>query len=145
MFFTQTLKLDSTEKLEITDITLEITNILKHSGIKNGLLNVFTKHTTTALRINENEPRLMEDLKQFLEHHAPSSGKYLHDDIDERDVPVDEQVNGHSHLKQIMLGTSETIPVYNAKMQLGTYQSILFIELDGPRARTINVHIQGES
>ncbi|MBI2546743.1 YjbQ family protein [Candidatus Woesearchaeota archaeon] len=143
-FYAETLRLDSTEKLDIMDITSEVNAILKASRVKQGLVTVFSKHTTTALRINENEPRLLQDLKLFLEQHAPSSGKYLHDDMDERDVPIDEQVNGHSHLKQIMLGTSETIPVSNGKMQLGTFQSILFIELDGPRARNVSIHIQGE-
>ena len=144
IFFSKTLQIDSTEKLEFFDITREVTESISASKVRNGLVNVFTRHTTTALRINENEPRFLEDLKLFLEQHAPRNGNYLHDDIDERDVSVDEQVNGHSHLKQIMLATSETIPIIDSKMCLGKYQSILFIELDGPRLGNVTIHIQGE-
>ncbi len=144
IFFSKALKIDSSEPLEFFDITHEVRQIVAQSKVSNGIVNVFSKHTTTALRINENEPRLLQDLKRFLEQHAPKNGPYLHDDIDERDVPVDEQVNGHSHLKQILLGTSETVPIINSQLELGTYQSILFIELDGPRSRSVTVHVQGE-
>lgn len=144
IFFSKSIRIDSTEKLEFFNMTKEVIDAVSASKVRNGLVNVFTKHTTTALRINENEPRFLEDLKNFLERHAPRNGNYLHDDIDERDVPVDEQVNGHSHLKQILLGTSETIPIIDSKICLGTFQSILFIELDGPRSRNVTIHIQGE-
>lgn len=144
IFLSKTIKVDSAEKLEFFDITKEVIDTISASKVKNGLVNIFTKHTTTALRINENEPRFLEDLKNFLERQAPRNGNYLHDDIDERDVPPNEQVNGHSHLKQILLGTSETIPIIGSKICLGTFQSILFIELDGPRSRSVTIHIQGE-
>ena len=89
IFFSKTITIDSTEKLEIFDITRDVTLAISASNIKQGLVNVFTRHTTTALRINENEPRFLEDLKLFLEQHAPRNGNYLHDDIDERDVPIE--------------------------------------------------------
>lgn len=105
---------------------------------------VFSRHTTTALAINEDEERLLEDVKVHLEKLVPSSGTYLHNDLHLRDVPPDEPINAHSHLMAMMLSTSEVIPIADGKLALGTWQSILFFELDGSRKRTVFLQICGD-
>jgi secondary thiamine-phosphate synthase enzyme len=94
--------------------------------------------------INEDEERLLEDIKVHLKTLAPPDAKYLHNDLHLRDVPPDEPINAHSHLMAMMLSTSEVIPVVEGKLGLGTWQSVLFLELDGPRTRSVSLQIMGE-
>jgi len=140
----QLIEVETNEGICIYDITPEIAKILQTTSIKNGYVLVFSQHTTTALAINENEERLLEDVKVHLRKLAPQSGKYLHNDLHLRDVPPDEPINAHSHLMAMMLSASEMIPVVDGKLALGTWQSILFFELDGPRKRTVFVQLSGE-
>lgn len=105
---------------------------------------MFSRHTTTAIAINENEERLLVDIQHYLKRLAPPDAPYLHNDLHLRDVPPDEPENAHSHLMAITLSTSEVIPIVEGKLALGTYQSILFLDLDGPRQRTLFVQISGE-
>ena len=141
--FNESLTIDTTEKIDFIDVTDDVRNIVSKLNIKEGVVNLFTTHTTTAIRINENEPRLIEDLKFFLEKHCPKYGKYFHDDIEERDVNEEEPKNAHSHLKSFILGTSESIPIINSELRLGQWQSIFFVDLDGPRRRNLSVNILG--
>jgi len=141
--FTKTINLESTDKIDFIDVTKKVIKLVNKSNIENGIVNIYTKHTTASIRINENEPRLMQDLKYFLEQEAPSCNHYLHDDIDKRPVPEDEKINAHSHLKAILLGTSENIPLINKKLQLGKWQSIFFVECDGPQKRKVCINIIG--
>lgn len=128
----------------IYNLTPQLVKIINSSSIKNGQVLVFSQHTTTALAINENEDRLLEDVKVYLEKLAPATAKYLHNDLHLRDVPTDEPMNAHSHLMAMMLSTSEVIPIVEGKLALGTWQSVLFFELDGPRQRNVFVQISGE-
>lgn len=127
------ISLNTTKKQEIIDITSKVQEIVSKSNIKDGLCLVYSKHTTASLLINENEKRLLEDIEEFLESLASSSKKYKHDDLAKRDCPPDERINAHSHLKSLLLKTSEIIPINNKKLNLGKYQAIIFVELDGPR------------
>lgn len=130
--------------INIHNITPQIEGIVLSSEIKNGQCLIFSRHTTTALAINENEERLLQDVKVFLQNLAPESEKYLHNDLDLRgDIPPDEPRNAHSHLMAMMLSSSEVIPIVDGKLALGTYQSVLFFELDGARKRTIFCQISG--
>jgi secondary thiamine-phosphate synthase enzyme len=138
------IEIETEPKTNIYNITPQIQDFLDLTSIKNGQILVFSRHTTTALAINENEVRLLEDIKVFLQKLAPESDSYLHNDLHLRDVPADEPINAHSHLMAMMLTTSEIIPVVDGKLALGTWQSVLFFELDGPRKRTVFVQISGE-
>lgn len=142
--YIQEFQIDSAEKIEFMNVTEKVKEAVKKSRIKNGLVTVFTQHTTTAITINENEERLIRDLKCFLEKHAPMNCCYEHDDLEHRDVPEDEQVNGHSHLKSLLMSASENIPLADSEMLLGKWQSIFFVELDGPRKRKLIVQVIGE-
>ena len=139
-----TIILETESGINIHNITPQIQEIVRASSIKNGQVIVFVRHTTTALAINEYEIRLLQDLKTYLQKLAPPTDKYLHNDLHLRDVPPDEPENAHSHLMAMMLNNSETIPIVDGELAIGTYQSILFFELDGSRCRNILVQITGE-
>ncbi len=129
----------------IYNITPQIKDLIASGAIQNGQVLVFSRHTTTAIAINEHEERLLEDIKVFLRKLAPETDRYLHNDLHLRTgIPQDEPMNAHSHLMAMMLSTSEVIPLVNGSLGLGTYQSILFFELDGPRKRKVSCQITGE-
>jgi secondary thiamine-phosphate synthase enzyme len=146
MHFTREISLDSAEKTDFIDVTGQVRKAVLDSKVRTGIINIFTQHTTTAIRINENEKGLLRDTKRFLEDKCPPGGCYHHDDIEERpDVPSDEPINAHSHLKSIIMGASETIPIFEGEPKLGQWQSVFFVDRDGPRKRKMLLHIIGES
>ena len=138
------LRLTTGEGVALHDVTPQVRSCLNDSGIQNGFVTVTSRHTTTALTINENEERLLEDVKTFFMRLIPPQANYLHNDIHLRDCPPDEPENAHSHLAAMLLGSSEVIPVSNGALVLGQYQSILLVELDGSRVRTLTVQVCGE-
>ena len=131
---------------QFIDITDWVTECVAESKISNGFAVVYSKHTTAAVKINENEPLLLEDMARFLEQIFPRDHSYQHNNFEIRTVNMtdDESPNGHAHLQHLLLGTSETVPVVDGRMQFGTYQSIFFIELDRPRPREVLLQIVGE-
>ena len=130
--------------ISIINLNEEIENAIEHSRISEGFAIISSRHTTTAVCINECEVRLLADLKVWLNKLAPADDKYLHNDIDQRDCPPDEPENAHSHLMAMLLGSSETIPITSRKMAIGEHQAVMLIDLDGPRVRTVNIQIIGE-
>ncbi|MBW4643722.1 MAG: secondary thiamine-phosphate synthase enzyme YjbQ [Goleter apudmare HA4340-LM2] len=144
IIFNKIIEIETKPGINIHHITPQIQEFISSTSIKNGQVLVFSRHTTTALAINENEVRLLEDIKVFLQKLAPESDQYLHNDLHLRDVPEDEPINAHSHLMAIILNTSEVIPIVDGNLALGTWQSVLFFELDGPRKRTVSLQLSGE-
>ena len=140
------LSVKTEEAPQFIDITDWVSGCISDSQVKNGFAVVYSKHTTAAVKINENEPLLLEDMATFLEEFAPRHAPYRHNDFEIRTVNMnpDESPNGHAHLQHLLLGTSETVPILNGEMQFGTYQSIFFIELDHPRNREVMVQVVGE-
>ena len=129
---------------QIIDITDTVKKFAVESGITEGMISITSKHTTASIRINENEPLLLEDIEHYVNKLAPRDG-HKHDIIELRkDCPADEPKNGHSHLKALLMGASETLPVKNGQVSLGQWQKILFIELDGPRDRTYTMVVMGK-
>ncbi|MBP5971375.1 YjbQ family protein [Brasilonema sp. CT11] len=140
------IEIETKQGINIHNITSKIQDLIESTSIKNGQALVFSRHTTTALAINEYEERLLKDVKVYLQKLAPESDRYLHNDLHLREnIPPDEPMNAHSHLMAMTLSTSEVIPIVDGKLALGTYQSVLFFELDGPRKRTVFCQISGES
>ena len=121
----------STEFIDITGKLKEIVKI-KSGGVDSGICVIFTKHTTSGIIINENEAGLKRDILAFLNELIPKGRGYLHDRIDN---------NAHSHLRSVLLGSSVTIPIEKGELALGTWQSIFFVECDGPRRREIYVKV----
>ena len=126
-------KLNTNKKFQIIDITSKINELI---AIEEGIVNIFSKHSTSAIVVNENENGLLEDFEFMLENLIDEKYSWQHDRIDN---------NATSHLKSFLLSSSETLPVKNSKLDLGTWQSVFFVELDGPRSsRTVNLTFIGK-
>ena len=134
-FVSHYLTFDTADTIDILNITAAIQQQVAAAGVSQGHVVIFSCHTTTAVTVNEHEERLLADIKTYLRKLAPSQDRYLHNDLHLRDVPPDEPINAHSHLMAITLGNSETVPIVAGKLALGTYQSVILVELDGPRQK----------
>ena len=128
--------LDTSEAWELVDLTERVRKAVSECGISEGICLVWSTHTTAAVVISEDEQGLLRDLLTKVREDFPSRGTWLHNLIDD---------NAHSHLAGSYLGQSVTIPVREGSPLLGEYQSLFFIELDGPRkARRLVVEVLGE-
>ena len=125
---------------DFIDITEDIIDCIKTSQILNGIVVVFSKHTTASITIQENEPLLLEDFKILLENFSSQKEEYNHNDFDVRTVHMHENEcpNGHSHCQHLLLGSSESIPLINSEMALGEWQRVFMVELDSQKADQIN-------
>jgi len=141
------LSVASTSAPEFIDITDQVVGAVMESGVRNGFALVYSKHTTAAITIQENEPLLLQDLTSLLERFAPRNAHYRHNDFTVRTVHMeeDECPNGHSHSQHITLGSSETIPVIDGVPALGRYQAVFMVELDDAKSepREILVQVMG--
>ena len=119
------------------NITAQVKQDVRESGISEGLCTVFCPHTTAAITINENaDPDVQRDLKLAL---GDIFGRYDRPDFHHAEG------NSHAHLKSSVVGASETIPISGGQLTLGIWQGIYFCEFDGPRNRRFHVQIVGES
>ncbi len=143
---TNRLIVETTRAPQFVDITQDVAEFVHSTGIRNGCVVIFSKHTTAAIRINENEPLLLQDMERFLERLASRNGDYLHNDFSLRTVNMteDECPNGHAHCQHLLLSSSETIPIIGGELQLGRWQHIFLVELDRPRAREVVLQVLGE-
>ena len=116
------------ERLQVIDITAQVRDAIPDGAT--GMVTIFSQHTTTGVTVNEAERRLLGDFETALSELVSDHG-WAHDQIDD---------NADSHVRAMLLGPSETVPVSAGELQLGTWQSILFVECDGPRSRTIQIH-----
>jgi len=151
MFFKSSFTVTLGEHEENRNITEQVEDILRGWGpvSVSGSLLVFVKHTTCAISVNEKESGLSKDLLNAMARIAPTSSEeyyYEHDDLVVREENLDkdrvERRNGHAHLKALFIGPSETIPIIDGKLELGTWQQILFFDFDdlGERQeRTISI------
>ena len=127
------IKINTNRNFEIIDITSKINELI---DVERGIISIFSKHSTSAIVVNENESGLLSDLEFTLNNLITDKFTYQHDRIDD---------NAKSHLKSFLLSSSECLPIKNGRLDLGTWQSVFFIELDGPRhGRTISLTIMGE-
>jgi secondary thiamine-phosphate synthase enzyme len=134
-------------ELEFEDITDEVFKFVEESGVKNGFINIQTLHTTATVLVNENEPLLIEDMKNNFRNIAKKDIYYGHNDFDIRTVNMcglDECMNGHSHCLAAYLPTSVCLNVIDGKVSFGEWQRIMFIELDHVRPRKVQMQILGE-
>ena len=122
------IEIETRKPVEVIDITSRVEEAVQQSKIENGICLVHTLHTTTALTINESDPNLVQDILKLLARLVPQGNGYLHDRSDG---------NAHAHIRSMLMGSSAVIPVEQKKLVLGTWQRILFFEMDGPRSRRI--------
>jgi secondary thiamine-phosphate synthase enzyme len=128
------IRAKSTGELDFIDITKDAREVVARSKVKNGVLTLFVPGATGAIVLNENESNIIEDFKGAISRLAPSSGDYKHGD------------NARSHIRAMILGPSEAIPVKDGSLEIGTWQSIFLVELDvRPRNRVVSARVVGTS
>ncbi|MDD1774275.1 MAG: secondary thiamine-phosphate synthase enzyme YjbQ [Methanobacterium sp.] len=132
---TEILELKTEDRVQIVDITHNVDAAIAESGLRKGLVNIYSKHSTSAVFINENESGLLSDYLNLIGKLVPTGDNYQHDRIDN---------NADSHLRSFIIGNNETVPFENGSMNLGTWQSVFFLDMDGPRNRKITITIMGE-
>jgi len=140
---TQTLTLETDGAGQFSELTDDVQRVVAAAGVREGQVHVYSNHTTAAIRINENEPLLLADFQRLLERLAPLGG-YDHDDMSRRQgVAPDEPTNGHAHCQQLLLSTSETLPVTGGRLVLGPWQRVFLVELCSGRQRRVTVQVMG--
>lgn len=132
--------------MEFIDLTDRIEALAAEAGIHAGLVNVQSLHTTTAIIVNEHEPLLLLDFAALLELLAPRHVPYRHDDLNARTVNLTpgERQNGHAHCHALLLGFSASLNLAEGRLQLGRWQRVFLVELDGPRDREVSILMLGE-
>jgi len=119
-------------EIEFVDLSSKIQEEVEKSGVRNGIAHVFAPHATGILILTENDHALLEDARRFLEKMVPKHSNYEHPS------------NAYSHLRSMLLPPDKTLPIINGRVELGTWQSLLFVETDGhPRRRTIVIQLIG--
>ena len=146
--FQQETRLRTAGGLSVRDITDEVNEAVRQSGVKDGIACIYSPHTTCCVRVNEFETGFFEDFAAMLRRMVPAETYYAHDDWDKRTeniCPEDMDVgNGHSHCMAMLLGTAgESVPIRDGVLQLGQWQRVLFIELDRERDRRWLVQVVG--
>lgn len=129
------LEARSRSRFDIVDVTGEVEKWLAQIKAGNGVLVVYTPHTTAALAINEREEGLLDDIVELLKELTKPEGRWKHNLVDD---------NAHAHLGNVIVGGDKVIPVSDGRLALGTWQRLLLLELDGPRVRRINLVYVGE-
>ena len=141
-----TFTVDTDERLTVVDVTDRVRAALPENA--DGTATVFVRHTTAAITVNEAEPRLLDDLSTALgdlvpdegwEHDARGGGAATSEEAGAAGLPLDG--NADAHVRAMLVGPSETVPVTAGDLDLGTWQSMLLVECDGPRERTVDVRI----
>ena len=141
-----TLRVPTVCPTEFYDLTTHLEAFVADAGIRTGLINVQSLHTTTAIVVNENEPLLHADFKSLLDRAAPADTAYRHDDPTVRTVNLtaDERINGHAHCRALVLPSSACLNIVDGRLRLGRWQRVFLVELDGPREREISILLMGE-
>lgn len=135
---TKNIQLKSKGETDIIDITDHVSQAIQESSLSNGIATVFVAGSTAALSTIEYEPGLKHDFPRMLSRLAPEDIVYEHDN-------TWHDGNGHSHVRASLIGPSLTIPVVGGKLTLGTWQQIVFLEMDTrPRNRNVIVQLLGE-
>ena len=122
------IEIETRKPKEVIDITALVQQYVQESKLECGICLVYTQHTTTGLTVNEADGSLIQDILDLLEKLVPEGAGYQHDRSDG---------NAHAHLRATLLGNSVVLPFEKSRLLLGTWQRILFFELDGPRRRSV--------
>ena len=133
--YSKELSVPSRKRVELISITSHVASVVSESKIKTGICLLFSPHTTTAIFTNENESNLLTDIEEALEKLIPVGDPYRHNRIDS---------NADAHLRGILVSNSLTVPIEGGSLALGTWQTLFFADLDGPRHRRMTVTVVGE-
>jgi secondary thiamine-phosphate synthase enzyme len=136
----ETIEVDTDERVELVDLTETVMAFVRRSGVREGMLSLWSMHTTCALFINESQEALDADMRAFLDRVVARGDYYRHNDANLSDC---DRHNADSHLRAMMLGHSVTMQISGGELVVGQWQRVLCGELDGPRTRTIRAQVQG--
>ncbi|HEY2107005.1 MAG TPA: secondary thiamine-phosphate synthase enzyme YjbQ [Candidatus Binataceae bacterium] len=124
----------SNRQTQLIDVTAQVNDAIRESGVERGLCNIFVPHTTAAVIVSENwDPDVTHDLLAHLEKLVPRQAGYRHG-----------EGNAQAHILSVMLGTSLNLPVDNGRLRLGRWQGVMLAEFDGPRRRSVVVSIMAK-
>jgi secondary thiamine-phosphate synthase enzyme len=138
----ETFVVQTDQRVEVIDLTNRVMEFVRRFPISEGLVSVWSMHTTCTLFINEYQAALLADITRFLEHMVARDAEYLHNDPNHSDC---DRMNADSHLRAMLLGHNLTLQISGGEVVLGQWQRMLMAELDGPRARSLRVQIFGIS
>ncbi|MEZ5316336.1 MAG: secondary thiamine-phosphate synthase enzyme YjbQ [Vicinamibacterales bacterium] len=136
----ETFVIDTGQRIQIVDLTERVMALVPALGITEGLLHLFSTHTTCTLFVNEFQQALVRDMQTFLEHVVDDEADWMHNDPAHSDC---DRANADSHLRALLLGHSLSLQVSGGQVVLGQWQRVLMAELDGPRQRTLRVQVMG--
>lgn len=128
------------ERVELTDVTDRVRALVRDSGIREGIVSLWSMHTTFAVFMNESQKALHADIKRLLEMMVARDADWMHNDPDHSDC---DRLNADAHLRAMLLGHSLTLQITGGDLVLGQWQRVLVAELDGPRARSLRVQMMG--
>ena len=128
------------DRMQLINVTDRINDIVRKSGIRDGIVHLQSLHTTTAVFINEWQDALLHDVKSFLDDFVNREHSWRHNDPNYSDC---ERKNADSHLRGMIMGQTLCLQVRNSCVLLGTWQSIILAEFDGPRSRSMSIQVSG--
>lgn len=134
------LAIQTEQRVELTDVTERLLAVTRESGVREGIVSLWSMHTTLAVFINESQKALHADIERLLEMMVARDHDWMHNDPHHSDC---DRLNADAHLRAMLLGHSLTLQVSGGALVLGQWQRVLVAELDGPRARTLRVQIMG--
>ena len=140
MIHGETLIISTDERIEVVDLTDRVMTFVRRLSIREGLVSLWSLHTTCTVFINEFQSALLSDIRRFLEQMVARDEEWLHKNPNHSDC---DRMNADSHLRALLLGHSLTLQVSGGEVVLGQWQRVLMAELDGPRARTLRVQAWG--
>ena len=138
----ETLVISTDERIELVDLTKTVMEFVRRFNMREGLVSLWSMHTTCSLFINEFQTALLTDIKRFLEQMVARDAEWMHNNPAHSDC---DRMNADSHLRALLLGHNLTLQVSGGEVVLGQWQRILMAELDGPRARSLRIQIFGIS
>ena len=136
----ESIEVDTTARVELVDLTDTVMAFVRRSGVKEGVLSLWSMHTTCSVLINESQSALETDIKAFLESVARTGEYYRHNDPVHSDC---DRQNADSHLRAMVLGHSLTMQISGGELVVGRWQRVLCAELDGPRTRIVRAQVMG--
>jgi secondary thiamine-phosphate synthase enzyme len=138
----ETIVVETDQRIELVDLTNRIMDFARRFNIREGLVSLWSMHTTCSVFINEFQTALLSDIKRFLEQMVARDAEWMHNNPQHSDC---DRMNADSHLRALLLGHSLTLQVSGGEVVLGQWQRVLMAELDGPRARSLRIQIWGIS
>jgi len=136
----ETLTIQTDERVQLTDITDRVVALVRESATREGIVSLWSMHTTCAVFMNESQTALHADIKRLLETIVDRDADWMHNDPAHSDC---DRLNADAHLRAMLLGHSLTLQISGGELVLGQWQRVLVAELDGPRCRTLRVQILG--